>query len=109
MLKWSFMSPIAAAILGTAVMASLAVPAFAGEITGNDKSLKNPDGSLNGKSICAFSGQNDTYTGDPEVPDEDGFTLTQNWGQVSKEGKEFLTSIGENPGNACRGNAEFEE
>lgn len=78
--------------------------ALAGEITGNGKSLKNPDGTLNGKSICAFSGQNDTYSGDPSVPDHDGFFRTQNWGQIPKAIKDFLTSIGMNPGNACRGN-----
>ena len=75
--------------------------ALAGEVTGNGKSLKNPDGTLNGKSECAFSGLNDTYTGDPDVPDADGFTRTQNWGQVGREGRLFLTSIGVNPANAC--------
>ena len=75
--------------------------AFAGEITGNGKSLKQDDGTLHGRSICAFSGLNDAYSGDPNVPDEDGFTRTQNWGQVSKDGKVFLTSIGSNPGVAC--------
>lgn len=74
---------------------------FAGEITGNGKSLKNEDGTLNGRSECAFSGRNDTYSGDPDVPDEDGFFRTQSWGQIDKVGKEFLTSIGVNPGNAC--------
>jgi hypothetical protein len=98
----SLMRPLAAALLTAAIFGSLAAPALAGEVTGNGKSLKNEDGTLNGNSICAFSGQNDTYTGDPEVPDEDGFTRTQNWGQVSKEGKEFLTSIGLHPGDSCK-------
>jgi hypothetical protein len=74
---------------------------WAGEITGNGKSLKNADGTLNGKSICAFSGLNDTYSGDPSVPDEDGFFLTQNWGQLSKAVKDFLRSIGAGPGTSC--------
>jgi len=74
---------------------------LAGEITGNGKSLKNPDGTLNGKSICAFSGRNDTYSGDPTIPDEDGFFRTQSWGQLAKAVREFLTSIGSNPGKAC--------
>ena len=30
--------------------------ALAGEITGNGKSLKNPDGTLNGRSICCLFG-----------------------------------------------------
>ena len=61
--------------------------AMAGEITGNGKSLKDADGHLNGRSECAFSGLNDTYSGDPSVPDEDGFFRTQNWGQLSKSSK----------------------
>ena len=44
-------------------LAFTASPAVAGEITGNGKSLKNPDGTLNGNSLCAFSGQNDTPNG----------------------------------------------
>jgi hypothetical protein len=75
--------------------------ALAGEVTGNGKSLKQDDGTLHGKSECAFSGQNDTYSGDPDVPDADGFFRTQSWGQVGREGRIFLTSIGVNPGNAC--------
>jgi hypothetical protein len=75
--------------------------ALAGEVTGNGKSLKNPDGTLNGKSECAFSGLNDTYSGDPTVPDEDGFFRTQNWGQVGTEGRAFLRSIGVDPKHLC--------
>jgi hypothetical protein len=81
--------------------------AFAGEVAGNGTTPMvvevTEDGHtiLHGKSSCAFSGLNDTYTGNPEEPDDDGFTRTQSWGQVDKAGKEFLTSIGVNPGNAC--------
>jgi hypothetical protein len=75
--------------------------ALAGEITGNGKSLKNSDGTLNGRSICAFSGLNDSYSGDPTIPDEDGFFRTQAWGQLPKEIRDFLISIGEDPGEAC--------
>lgn len=78
--------------------------AYAGEITGNGKDLRDEDGALQGRSICAFSGLNDTYTGDPDVPDEEGFTRTQNWGQIPKAEKEFLTSIGVNPGRSCNPN-----
>jgi len=89
-------------------MALGASAAFAGEVTGNGNSLKNADGSLNGHSACAFSGLNDTYT--PGEPDAEGFLRTQNWGQLPKTGdgfwnRENLTSIGLNPGVACRGNA----
>jgi hypothetical protein len=75
--------------------------ALAGEITGTGRSLKNPDGTLNGTSACAFSGLNDTYSGDPDVPDEDGFFRTQSWGQIPKEVRDFLTTIRVNPGMAC--------
>jgi hypothetical protein len=90
----------AAAVCGLTVV-GVGGGAFAGEVTGNGKSLKNEDGTLNGRSECAFSGFNDTYSGDPDVPDADGFTRTQSWGQLPKEDKEFLTSIDVNPGNSC--------
>jgi len=86
------------------VMVMGAGAAFAGEITGNGKSLKNDDGTLNRRSDCAFSGQNDTYTGDPDVPDADGFFRTQSWGQLSKEAKAFLSGLGLHPGKACNPN-----
>lgn len=75
--------------------------ALAGEVTGKGKSLKLPDGTLHGKSSCAFSGLNDTFTGDPDVADDDGFYRTQSWGQIDKPFREFLTSIGVSPGTAC--------
>jgi len=77
---------------------------LAGEITGNGKSLKNDDGTLNGKSACAFSGLNDSYSGDPTIPDEDGFFRTQAWGQLPSDIRAFLTSIGMDPGVACNPN-----
>lgn len=86
---------IAVAALGTGA-------ANAGEVTGNGKDLKDSDGHLKGASICAFSGLNDTYSGDPEVPDEEGFTRTQNWGQLSPEMKALFTSFGFHPGQACK-------
>jgi hypothetical protein len=89
------------AVTAIAIAAFGAAPAFAGEVTGNGHSLKQDDGTLHGASICAFSGLNDTYSGDPDVPDADGFTRTQNWGQVGSEGRAFLTSIGHSPGVAC--------
>jgi hypothetical protein len=81
--------------------------AFAGEITGNGKPLwtnttdPNVPHTLHGNSECAFSGQNDNFVLGHPVPDEDGFTRTQSWGQVGQEGRAFLTSIGLNPGIAC--------
>ena len=86
-------SRFAVAVSVAAVVASLtAGSVFAGEITGNGKSLK----PMQGNSECAFSGLNDT-------PGEDGFGHTQSWGQLPKELKELLTSIGVSPGIACNG------
>jgi len=37
-----------------------------------------------------------------EVPDEDGFTHVQAWGQLDQEVRAFLASIGLHPGDACK-------
>ena len=52
-----------AAVLALAVAFAGISPAVAGEITGEGTSLKNPDGTLNGASLCAYSGINDTPNG----------------------------------------------
>ncbi|MGB5246533.1 MAG: hypothetical protein WBN34_08280, partial [Woeseia sp.] len=70
--------------------------AFAGEITGNGKSLKNDDGTLNGKSECAWSGREDE-PGDPLFKG----LIAQSWGQLTAEWKEILTAAGLHPGTAC--------
>src|SRR5215213_8940164 len=61
------MKHISLARCGSAALLAFALafagPAAAGEITGNGTSLKNPDGTLNGNSLCAFSGRNDTPNG----------------------------------------------
>jgi hypothetical protein len=54
---------IISAAATAAFMVLGASAAHAGEITGNGKSLKNPDGTLNGNSLCAYSGINDTPNG----------------------------------------------
>lgn len=69
--------------------------AFAGEITGNGKSLKNPDGTLNGKSECAFSGREDDpadtlFRGD----------IAQSWGQIFKAVRDTFPAF-LHPGVAC--------
>jgi hypothetical protein len=97
-MKRSLLVAVLAALMVTAIGASAA---FAGEITGNGKSLKNDDGTLNGHSACAFSGLNDTSTGDPEDPDADGFFRTQSWGQIPKEVRDFVGTVGLHPGDAC--------
>ncbi len=93
---------LAVAACAVTVGAFGAGSAFAGEITGNGKWIAgSEDAPLHGKSECAYSGQNDNFVLGNPVPDADGFTRTQNWGQVGSEGRAFLTSIGLNPGLAC--------
>ena len=100
---------IIGAVLGAALIASLgASAAFAGEVTGNGRSLHLPGGGLHGRSACAFSGQEDL-----QYWDENGDPLpagqvvkgvpahAQSWGQIPKATRIFLTSIGSNPGIAC--------
>jgi len=87
--------------------------AFAGEMTGNGKDLwtsgdfNSEHHTLHGKSICAFSGQNDGFHHEEleEFPGDE-LNRVQAWGQIPKADREFLTFIGHNPGVACRGNAE---
>ena len=98
--------------LGVAVSAAALVlslsagAALAGEITGNGKSLKLADGTLHGRSLCAFSGQEDgqflDHEGNPLPEPTRGVPgHAQSWGQIPKEFRDFLTSIGHNPGIAC--------
>lgn len=76
---------------------------LAGEITGNG-TLKE----VHGRSSCAYSGQEDL-----QFFYDDGDTLrkatptkgdpghAQSWGQIDKATRDFLSSIGLNPGIAC--------
>lgn len=76
--------------------------AFAGEITGSGKWIAGSESApLKGKSACAYSGRNDNSVLGNPLPDADGFTRTQSWGQLDRETRAFLTSIGVNPGIAC--------
>ncbi len=73
--------------------------AFAGEITGNGKWIAGAeDAPLHGKSECAFSGINDGFVLGEEVPDADGFSRTQSWGQVARH---LHGEAGGVPGIAC--------
>jgi hypothetical protein len=71
--------------------------ALAGEITGNGKWIVgSPDEPLNGKSACAFSGQNDEFQlGDPNA------NRTQSWGQLPKFLRDIIAAAGGGPGVAC--------
>ena len=100
------------AICSAALLASLSASvALGGEVTGNGKSLILEEPSkwgtwLHGRSECAFSGQEDL-----QYQDEQGNPLevihkgtpgrAQSWGLIPKDFRDFLTSIGVNPGIAC--------
>jgi len=84
----------AACIMGIGSSASMA-----GEITGNGRWIAgDPDAPLNGKSECAYSGQQDDPIGDAGFFKGD---RVQSWGQIPRFFRIFLTSIGSNPGKAC--------
>jgi hypothetical protein len=102
---------IFSAICAAALIASLSAGAgLGGEVTGNGKSLKTEDGKwgtgLHGRSECAYSGQEDL-----QFQDEEGNPLAeptrgepghaQSWGQIPKEFRDFLTTVGAHPGSAC--------
>ena len=61
-----------------------------------------PDNDPHASSICSFSG-----LGDGE--DEPGRTAehVQNWGQIPKAGRDFLSTIGFHPGDSCNGHTGF--
>lgn len=96
-----------AAAGGTVLIALLGANiAFAGEVTGNGKSLHIEDSKwgtgLHARSVCAFSGQEDLQFEPGGSKGDPGHA--QSWGQIPKTGefgRDFLTSIGLNPGKAC--------
>jgi hypothetical protein len=83
-----------------------AVPAQAGEINGNGEPIP---GAHNASSICAFSGQDlpDAQENQPNIPDDfvtDGHV--QSYGKYVSNG---LKGAVPSPGDACRGNLDFNE
>jgi len=104
-----FFSALCAATLLASIGASAV---FAGEITGNGKSLQIAPHQLHGRSDCAFSGQEDLQYLNADGSVKAVFTKgvpghAQSWGQIPKSApagqlsRDFLTSIGSNPGIAC--------
>jgi hypothetical protein len=100
-------SRVALAVASATVAISLAAgAAFAGEITGNGQ-LK----TVNGRSFCAYSGQEDLqwYTTNADTtlrtdPTRGDPGHSQSWGQLDQATRDYLTSIGLNPGMACNPN-----
>lgn len=99
------------ALVGAALIACVSASAvLGGEITGNGKSLHVTSSKwgtgLHARSECAFSGQEDLQFLDENdvplaVPHKGVPGHAQSWGQIPKEFRDFLTSIGSNPGIAC--------
>ena len=87
------------AVCALALAGLSAAPALAGEITGNGKWIVgDPNLPLNGKSECAYSGQNDEFHLFP----------TQNWPRTQSWGQEVRGAVqagapapGGVPGFAC--------
>ena len=96
------------AVSVAAIVLSLSATAvFAGEITGNGKSLKVDGGGkwgtgLHARSFCAYSGQEDDQFADGGSRGNPGHA--QSWGQIPKEFRDFLATIGAHPGQACNPN-----
>jgi hypothetical protein len=89
---------VAAAFCAVAVGAVGVGSAFAGEINGHGNWIAGSESApLNGKSECAYSGLNDNYVLGNPLPDADGFTRTQSWGQVVRQ----AGPLGGVPGTAC--------
>ena len=80
--------------MAAVLVMSIGGTAFAGEVTGNGEST--PIREWRAASVCSFSGLNDTYSGDPDVPDHEGFTRTQNWGQLPNSLRQLVRD-GESP------------
>jgi len=97
------------ALAALMVMAFGASAALAGEITGNGTPLWTVGGvedehhEIHGKSLCAFSGQNDGYHLESQAHDEfDALQRTQSWGQIPNFIRKQLRAGGvEYPGFLC--------
>ena len=94
-------SRVAVALCTAAFAAVGTGAALAGESTGNGRYINGSDAApLHGKSACAYSGQNPEGLLSPSDPNyEPG--RTQSWGQIPKDVRAFLTSVGDNPGISC--------
>ena len=106
----------------TVIAAFMASTVAAGEITGNGQKSNTIEDSkwgtgLHSRSLCAYSGQEDLQWFQDEetnqIPVENPVKgvpgHAQSWGQIPKEVRDFLTSIGSNPGVACNPNASHGE
>jgi hypothetical protein len=98
------LSAVCAAALLLGLTASAA---FAGEITGNGKSLQVEGGGkwgtgLHARSFCAFSGQEDLQFEEGGSKGDPGHA--QSWGQIPKAARDEIGPLGFHPGRACNPN-----
>jgi hypothetical protein len=104
----------AAITVALMLLAITASATLAGEITGNGRKLLNIEDSkwgtgLHARSECAYSGQEDLQWFEDEGTNEVRLENpvkgvpghAQSWGQIPREVRLFLTSIGSAPGLAC--------
>ena len=102
----------AALSVAAAVLTLTASAAFAGEVTGNGTLLHVDDSKwgtgLHARSACAYSGQEDLqfFTDDSDTtalaePTRGDPAHAQSWGQIPKEMRDVLTTLGFAPGQAC--------
>jgi hypothetical protein len=87
------------AVCATAVVVMSAGPTFAGEVTGTGEPTAIRE---HAQSICAFSGLNDS-----NPPPGRTAAHVQSWGQIPKVDRDFLTTVGAHPGDACNGHTGF--
>jgi hypothetical protein len=99
---------LVSAVVATALLATLAASAaFAGEVTGNGKSLHVDGGGkwgtgLHARSFCAFSGQEDLQFEAGGSKGDPGHA--QSWGQIPKADRDAIGPLGFHPGRACNPN-----
>jgi hypothetical protein len=94
-------------VLALGLVFAGASAAQAGETTGNGKPVPAPD---HARSACAFSGQDlpdDQEMQPPELNDD--FVTDQRSQSYGRWVAADLKGVVPSPGEACRGNVEFEE
>lgn len=106
---------VLAAALAAVMILGSASAAFAGEVTGNGKSLHKDGGGLHGHSACAYSGQEDLQFFTKDVDGEAKAEITrgvpghaQSWGQIPKAVRDGFDPL-MHPGNSCNPNGESVE
>ncbi|MDH3379811.1 MAG: hypothetical protein OEQ39_23045 [Gammaproteobacteria bacterium] len=93
--KFTDKTRVSYALLVSGILAISANAAVAGEVDGKGNPIP---GGVKGQSECSYSGQQDDAAADAGFFKGD---RVQSWGQIPKLFRDFLTSIGSNPGVAC--------